>query len=103
MLDKATALKTAEQYAETVKKALSPAAVVFFGSYQNGNPHEDSDIDVGVVFDGFTGDRHETSAYLWKLRRGVSLDIEPHLLDIQNDDSGFARFVYNTGQIIYHA
>ena len=103
MLDKRTLIDTVERYAEVVTKELSPSAVVLFGSYVNGNPHQDSDIDVGVVFDDFTGDWRQTAARLWKLRRGVSFDIEPHLLDRVNDDSGFAKHVFKTGQIIYQA
>jgi len=79
---------------------MSPSAVVLFGSFVHGDPHEDSDIDVGIVFDGFAGDWLETAARLWKLRREVSLDIEPHLLDRQNDQSGFVAHVLKTGQII---
>ena len=103
MLDKKTVINTVEQYAETVKKEFSPSAVVLFGSYANGVPHEDSDIDVGIIFDGFSGDWLETAARLWKLRRKVSLDIEPHLLDKENDKSGFVEHVFKTGQIIYKA
>lgn len=103
MLDKGTVVNTVERYAETVRKELSPSAVILFGSYINGTPNEDSDIDVGVVFDGFSGNWLETSAHLWRLRREISLDIEPHLLDRKNDMSGFAEYVFNTGQIIYEA
>ena len=103
MLDKRTVVNTVERYVEAVKKEFSPSAVVLFGSYVNGNPHEDSDIDVGVVFNGFTGDWRQTAAQLWRLRRGVSFDIEPHLLDSANDKSGFVKHVFKTGQIIYQA
>jgi len=101
MLDKATVVNTVEQYAETVRKEMSPSAIVLFGSYVNGKPHEDSDIDVGVIFDGFIGDWYKTATRLWKLCRGISLDIEPHMLDRKNDQSGFAAHVLKTGQIIY--
>ena len=37
-------------YAEAVKNEFSPSAVVLYGSYANGSPHKDSDIDVAVVF-----------------------------------------------------
>jgi predicted nucleotidyltransferase len=103
MLDKATVIDTVERYAEVVKKELSPSAVVLFGSCVNGTSHKDSDIDVGVVFNGFTGDWRQTASKLWRLRRGVSFDIEPHLLDSANDKSGFVKHVFKTGQIIYQA
>ena len=103
VLDKGTVINTVEQYAEAVTKEFSPSAIVLFGSHVNGSPHEDSDIDVGVVFNGFTGDWWKTSARLCKLRRDISFDIEPHLLDIANDKSGFVKHVFKTGQIIYQA
>ena len=103
MLDKATAINTAERYAQAIANEFSPVAVVLFGSYVNGEPHEDSDIDVGVIFDGFTGDWLKTSARLWRLIENISFDIEPHLLDITQDKSGFVKHVMKTGQIIYQA
>jgi predicted nucleotidyltransferase len=101
MLDKRTLIDTVERYAEAVKREFSPNAVILFGSYINGNPHEDSDIDVGVVFNGFTGDWRKTSSRLWNLAYDISWDIEPHLLDSANDRSGFVKHVFKTGQIIY--
>ena len=62
MLDKETAINTVERYAEAVTKEFSPSAIVVFGSYVNGDPHEDSDIDVGVIFSGFTGNWRQTAA-----------------------------------------
>ena len=101
MLDKETVVSIAEQYAELLRKELSPAAIVLYGSYVKGNPHKDSDIDIAVIFDGFTGNRLKTSSRLWHLRRDISLYIEQILLDSTRDKSGFVRHMYKTGQIIY--
>ena len=103
MLDKATVKKIANQYAEEVKKILDPSAIILFGSYANGNPHEDSDIDIAVVMNNFQGNWLETSATLCGLTRRVSIDIEPHLLDETCDKSGFVRHVIKTGEVIYEA
>ena len=103
MLDKGTAINAVERYAEAVTKEFSPSTIIMFGSYVNGIPHEDSDIDVGIIFDGFTGDWMQTATKLWCLRRGISFDIEPHLLDSADDKSGFVKHVIKTGQIIYQA
>jgi len=101
MLDKETVINTVERYAEVVTKELSPAAIVLFGSYAKGTAHEESDIDVAVIFDGFSGDWLKTSSQLWRLTRAVSFDIEPILLDSTKDKSGFVKNIYKTGQIIY--
>ena len=101
MLDKATVIDTVEQYVDAVKKEFSPAAVVLFGSHVKGGVNNDSDIDVGVIFDGFTGDWREASSRLWNIAYDISWDIEPHLLDVAQDKSGFVQHVFKTGQVVY--
>jgi len=101
MLDKRKVINTVEQYANAVKKEFSPFAVVLFGSYAKGNANKDSDIDVGVIFNGFDGDWLKASSRLWNLAYDISWDIEPHLLDTTQDKSGFVRHVFKTGQVIY--
>jgi predicted nucleotidyltransferase len=103
MLDKETAISAVERYVEAVTKEFSPVAVVLFGSYVNGNPSENSDIDVGILFNGFLGDWRKTSSRLWNLAYDINWDIEPHLLDITQDKSGFVKHIFMTGKIIYQA
>jgi len=101
MLDKATVINTVNRYADEVKKEYNPLAIVIFGSYVNGNPHEDSDIDVAVIFDDFKGDWLKETTNLWRISSKISYDIEPHLLDTTDDKSGFTDYVLRTGNIIY--
>ena len=103
MLDKRTVINTVEKYADAVIKEFSPNAVILFGSYAKGNPTENSDIDVGIVFNGFSGDWRKTSSRLWNIAYDISWDIEPHLLDTTQDKSGFVKHVIKTGQVIYQA
>ena len=103
MLDKATVVATANRYAGEVVKKYNPLAVVLFGSYVNGTPHEDSDIDIAVVFNGSEGDWLSTAKDLWRISSRISYSIEPHLLDTSDDQSGFAHHVLHTGDVIYQA
>lgn len=103
MLDQNTVAVLTGQYAEDVKRAFSPSAIVLYGSYAKGTAREGSDIDVAVIFDGYRGDWLRDSALLWKLAHKRSLDIEPVLLDKAGDRSGFAAEVLRTGKIIYQA
>ena len=103
MLDKAAVINTVKQYANVVTKEFSPAAIVLYGSYAKDNPREDSDIDVAVIFNGFSGDWLKTSARLWGLTENISFDIEPVLLDSAEDKSGFVKNIFKTGHIIYQA
>ena len=100
MLDKETVVKLAEQYALEVVKLLNPQAVVLFGSYAKGTAKADSDIDIAVILNDFTGDYLEIYKQLYRLRRNISADIEPVLLDSSRDDSGFVAEVLKTGQIL---
>ena len=107
MLDKKTAREIATKYAEEVQKVLNPKIVILFGSYVNGNPHENSDIDIAIVFDGYNGDWYDTAVLLQRLRRGIDDDapagIEPHLMDETSDLSGFLEHVKKTGEVIFEA
>ena len=103
MLDKTTVREIALKYAEEVKKVLNPVKIILFGSYVNGTPWEYSDIDIAVVMDDYQGDWYETHVMLCRLKRQVSIDIEPHLLDETCDRSGFLEHVKKTGEVIYEA
>ena len=97
------ALNKAAEYAEQVKTKYNPKAIVLFGSHANGDYTKESDIDIAVVFQDFQGDYLKTAAGLWELRRGISYEIEPHLFDSEDDKSGFARYILNTGRVLYEA
>lgn len=67
-----------KKYAKEVRKNFDVKAVYVFGSYSKGNFDENSDIDVLVVSDNFTGDFIDDMLTLMRLRRKVDLRIEPH-------------------------
>ena len=101
-MDRNAAIEIANQYARAVVSELSPSSVFLYGSYASEKAHPNSDIDVAVVFDGFDGNWLKTSAMLWKLRRDISDDIEPILLDSTKDPSGFLGEIIKTGEILYN-
>ena len=103
MLDKAKVREIATEYSKEVQKLINPDKVILFGSYVNGNPHEESDIDIAVfVRDLDEKTWYDTRVLLQKIRRNkMFLDIEPHLLDETHDPSGFVERVIKTGEVIY--
>ena len=76
-MDKTDALNIAHKYAETVKTVFDFQKVILFGSYINGNPHEESDIDIAVIFTDYNN-RLDRQMELMKLTRNVDTRIEPH-------------------------
>jgi len=93
-------MNLSRKYASEVERVLNPQAVVLFGSHAKGTAHANSDIDIAVILNDFTGDYLEMSKQLYKLRRHISADIEPVLLDASRDDSGFVGEIMRTGHVL---
>jgi len=100
-MDTREALVIAGQYAAIVARELNPDKIILYGSRADGTARDESDIDVAIIFDDFDGDWLDVSKRLSKLKRRVSLYIEPILLDSANDASGFAQEVMRTGKVLY--
>ena len=105
MLDKATAKQIAADFSREVAKTLGPDKIILFGSYINGTPHSNSDIDVAVFVHDLDDDAwYKTRILLQDICwNGAFWDVEPHLLDEANDRSGFAQHVIKTGEVIFQS
>lgn len=91
------------EYSELVIDLLSPKMIVLYGSYAKGTAREDSDIDIAIILDTLGEDFLERAHQLFKLRRGIDSRIEPVLIGLDNDKSGFCEDILKTGKIIYTA
>jgi uncharacterized protein len=76
-MDKEDALNSAFQYALLLKQKYQNINIILFGSLVKGNFHEDSDIDIAVIFKDFN-DLLEIQLELMRLRRKIDSRIEPH-------------------------
>ncbi len=76
-MDKREALTIAKRYAESVYKKYDGVRMYLFGSYKRGNYHNDSDIDIAVVFKEYENTT-EMFLELMRLRRPIDSRIEPH-------------------------
>ena len=76
-MDKTDALIIAQKYAEILKSKYHFQRMILFGSYVKGNPVEDSDIDIAIVFLDYDN-RLDRQVELMKLTRQVDTRIEPH-------------------------
>ncbi len=76
-MDQAEALDIARKYAEIIKDTFDYKRIFLFGSYMKGNFHEDSDIDIAIVFPDYAN-RMDRQVELMKLTRKIDTRIEPH-------------------------
>lgn len=96
-MDKGTVIKNSKKYAVKVREQFPDSKIMLYGSYSNGEPTEDSDIDIAVIINNFTGNWLKTSAQLWRCTESIDTRIEPVLLDEMNDQSGFCEHILQTG------
>ena len=76
-MDKNEAIKIAKLYAKLIRQKYKNADVIMFGSYINGNYHNESDIDIAVVLNNFDNVMN-IQLELMRLRRKIDSRIEPH-------------------------
>jgi len=76
-MDKNDAVKIAGRYAEIIDQQYDFLKIILFGSYAKGNYHEDSDIDIAIVFKDFSN-LIDMQVELMRLRRKIDSRIEPH-------------------------
>lgn len=77
-LDSVAARGIALQYADILSRNFLLRQMFIFGSSVTGVASEDSDIDIAVVADDFSGDAVDDMFRLMKSRRNIDLRIEPH-------------------------
>jgi predicted nucleotidyltransferase len=63
--------------AELEKNKIPIKKAIIFGSYARGKAKTESDIDVALVSEVFSGDRFEDRRKIIPLRRGIDNRIEP--------------------------
>lgn len=102
-MDQRKVINIVKQFGELVRQNYQVNQIYLFGSYAKGNAKEESDIDVAIVLDKIGDDCLEQSTKLFQLRRKVDLRIEPILLELNNDISGFLEEIQNNGILVYQS
>jgi predicted nucleotidyltransferase len=70
--------KSIKNYIEELRNHGIPVnEIILFGSCVRGGAKEESDIDVAIVSEAFSGDRFEDRRRIVPLRRGIDSRIEP--------------------------
>lgn len=98
--DKKVIYDIVKKYITVLKEnKVNSKKVYLYGSYVNGKFNNDSDIDIAIISDDFSGKIINDQWLLMKLRRKVDLRIEPHpfLSDEWNKKNPFAKEIIETG------
>ncbi len=102
-MDQRKTINIVKRYAELVNQNFSVSKIYMFGSQAKGNARDESDIDVAIVIKKIGDNYLENIKTLFKLRRKIDLRIEPILLELNNDPSGFLDEIQEKGILIYQA
>ena len=92
-----------KKYVDELRKHGIPVQRAFlFGSWTTGRASEESDIDVALVSDAFTGDRFLDRRRIVPLRRRINTRIEPIPFQQQSFDAGghLADEIKRHGEVI---
>lgn len=100
-MDKVEALNKAKEFSNKAKQFLIFNRAVLFGSYVNGTPREDSDIDIAFIIknDADNFDYYNMLINLNKLARTIDCRIEPHIFT-SDSKSGFSEVIQLNGEEI---
>ena len=86
-------------YSKLLEKEIHVKHIYLYGSYAKDNYTIDSDIDIAVVGDDFSGDIIEDTLLLMKIRRKIDYRFEPRPFKTTdfNPSNPLAREIMNTG------
>ena len=73
---------------ELEKNRIHVSQALIFGSHAKGTANSDSDIDVALISEAFTGDRFEDRRKIVPLRRHIDTRIEPIPLKPEDFNNG---------------
>ena len=87
------------RFIEVVKTECGATAIYLFGSYVRGDFTDNSDIDIAVVGENFSGDAYEDTLMLMRKRRNIDSRIEPHPFTVKDFDlsNPYVKEIVDTG------
>lgn len=103
-MDKREVLRKTAEFSKRAENYLSFSKAFLFGSYVDGKPREDSDLDIAFFVDKISEEIDYLTLLisLQKLAREIDSRIEPHIITI-DDESGFGNYIFKNGKEIIYA
>jgi predicted nucleotidyltransferase len=100
-MDNPSILLIAKEYAVRVSRLFPVKKIFLYGSAARGTSRAESDIDIAVIVDRLDGDFLDSEIRLYRIRRDLDDRIEPILIDMETDKSGFIDEIEKTGLLLY--
>lgn len=100
-MDNREVIKRINRFVDSIIIEYNPIKIILFGSYAKGTNNENSDIDIAVVVDKVEGSFLEKESRLYKIRRKIDINIEPILIEQDNDQSGFLDHILSYGKLLF--
>jgi len=102
-MDKKQIIKISKKYIIKINEFLPLENAFLFGSYVNGKPRKDSDIDIGLLSESRIKDYYSILQKLYHERQNIDVRIEPHLFIKRYDPAGFyAEVIKNSLNLLKH-
>lgn len=100
-MDNRQVYRNINRFIEAIIPEYNPEKIILYGSYAKGTNHMESDIDIAIIVNEVEGSFLEKEARLYKIRRGIDSNIEPILLESNNDRSGFLEHILSYGEVLF--
>lgn len=103
VIEKDPVMKIVERYIEELERhQISISEAFIFGSHAKGRAKPESDIDLALISDSFTGDRFEDRRRIIPLRRKIDSRIEPIPFKPEDFNNGgtMAEEIKRTGVVV---
>ena len=98
------AVRLVKEYIKELERNKIPIRkAILFGSYAKGKAKEESDIDVALLSEVFTGDRFEDRRKIVPMRRKIDNRIEPLPFKPEDFENGgiLAEEIKKTGIVVF--
>jgi uncharacterized protein len=108
MMKRANPNQMIKSIASKIGRKFHPKRIILFGSYANGRPHRDSDVDLLIIF--------QNKQHKPKIYADISQELEPRLLPIDllirstkeiqrrlEIGDSFIKKIVNEGKVLYES
>ncbi|MDR3155280.1 MAG: nucleotidyltransferase domain-containing protein [Deltaproteobacteria bacterium] len=91
-----------DDYSKIFLQHYKPKYIVLYGSYAYGTAKEESDFDLAFIFDDKPDNWYDILVWLYLLLENPYYrKIQPIIVSINNDKSGFTEHILSTGIKLY--